>query len=330
MSYSFLYPVRERGLWGYIDENFDQRIDSKYIYVSEFTNNSAVVKLKPDVHILINQRGQTIRECQEHITTPRDKVGYYIFKTAGKVGCFDNLGVTVIEPTFAWMMDFRGELACATTTLGKNFGLINRSGDWIVEPKYSEPIYHLESSTVFSASVGVDARKPKMLYDLSGNLLSTISFQWTGCESEGKLPVKFDNGEFGCVNRVGSLLWRNAQLDNLGAQYENGLIPASIDQNWGLVNADGDWHLQPAYTNIGYLHEGIRRVYINGERDSNYYLFNGKFTFMDQDLRIICKPRFEEARDFRNGLARVYEKFDGTDGLFSYLNLSGKIVWNEI
>ena len=72
------------------------------------------------------------------------------------------------------------------------------------------------------------------------------------------------------------------------------LARARADKEWGYINTEGKWVINPQFTHVNDFSQGLAGVEKNGE-----------WGFIDKDGDFRINPQFDNARDFSNGLAAV-------------------------
>jgi hypothetical protein len=107
-------------------------------------------------------------------------------------------------------------------------------------------------------------------------------------------------------------------------------MSAAIDGKWGLVNRQGEWVIQPQFTNARKFSDGLCGVYVGGRRDVDYCLWDGKYGFINKAGEMVIEPRFDDVFDFEDGVCKV-ELIDGdpADNLsrYGYIDTQGNYIW---
>lgn len=149
ISNRYLYPIREKGLYGYIDSIGNKIIAPQFLWVSTFHNGLAMA--------VVDTVYREVPDSMAYEVGERDSV-VNLFRMYVKYGYIDKTGRFAIKPTFVTyvtmpekgytvndMTDCRNALSrytfhsrramfCDTTTW-KN-GYINNKGKIVIEPRY--------------------------------------------------------------------------------------------------------------------------------------------------------------------------------------------------
>ncbi len=196
----YLYPIRENGLYGYIDSVGIRIIEPEFLWVSTFHNGLAMAVVDTIYRVVPDSMAYEVGERDTIINA---------YRMYAKYGYIDKSGDFVIEPKFisyvnmneigdvAYDMDncsnalyrnsFRNKRAMFyDTTTWKN-GYIDTKGDIVIKPKYyySEPFS--QGKAVVRDNVGerlylkewcVTASKLRCAYiDTTGNAITDFKFE---------------------------------------------------------------------------------------------------------------------------------------------------------
>lgn len=196
----YLYPIRENGLYGYIDSVGIRIIEPEFLWVSTFHNGLAMAVVDTIYRVVPDSMAYEVGERDTIINA---------YRMYAKYGYIDKSGDFVIEPKFisyvnmneigdvAYDMDncsnalyrnsFRNKRAMFyDTTTWKN-GYIDTKGDIVIKPKYyySEPFS--QGKAVVRDNVGerlylkewcVTASKLRCAYiDTIGNAITDFKFE---------------------------------------------------------------------------------------------------------------------------------------------------------
>ena len=310
---SALYPIRENGLWGYMNRAGEVVIEPQFAEAESFTSSTAIVAQtqqngKP-VFGIIDQHGTPVVPIEyEQI---EDCGPYYVVCDTEDwdewvVGWYDKTSGYFQEPAYLFIDDTPSDsflVAVDMEVVADEDGLIIRGAY-------------------------IDRRNGEiaMLYDLSGEPYSTGTFRegyayWL-IEREEAIDeflldltfqrVKFPDG-----------IWPRGDV-------REGVLPIIDDKElFGLAKPDGTVILQPLYDLINAASEG--RMFF--EQD-------GKLGIMDLEGNVILPASLDwepgwddygggEEHFFRNGYALARVLGDGGTEMYVYLNRDGKIVWSS-
>ena len=150
----FLYPIRENGLYGYIDSVGNRIIEPEFLWVSTFHNGLAMAVVDTIYHVVPDSMAYEVGE--------RDSI-INVYRMYAKYGYIDKSGDFVIEPRFIsyvnmneigdvtndmddcsnalYRNSFRNKRAMFYDTLTWKNGYIDTKGYIVIPPKfyYSEP-----------------------------------------------------------------------------------------------------------------------------------------------------------------------------------------------
>lgn len=265
-------------------------------------------------------------------------------------GYIDENGKVVIEPRFDNAREFSeglaavgfedkwriidGEKTYVGSIIHKSYkwGYIDKTGQYIVEPKYSMAHDFSEGLAVVQQS-----NDKYVFLDRKGKLAIPREYEYANSFSEGLACVSI-NGKYGFIDksgkvaiepqfsspgdfreglaamRVGGKIWTPRDyriIGTLGGRY------VYIDKTGTPVITLGD-DVQSAAN----FSEGLAGVGVKGK---HYYTYKG---YIDKSGKFVIEPRFSTAEDFSDGLARIVLNpnfgfpFDG----FGYIDRTGKIV----
>jgi len=196
----YLYPIRENGLYGFIDSVGNKIIEPEFLWMSTFHNGLAMAVVDTIYRVVSDSMAYEVGE--------RDTI-LNVYRMYAKYGYIDRSGEFVIEPKFTsyvnmpnigfvvkdmdncsnalYRHSFRNKRAMFyDTTTWKN-GYIDTKGDIVIKPKYyySEPFS--QGKAVVRDNVGerlylkewcVTASKLRCAYiDTIGNAITDFKFE---------------------------------------------------------------------------------------------------------------------------------------------------------
>ncbi len=222
----------------------------------------------------------------------------------GRWGYKNTSGQVVIQPRFSAALEFVGEaaLAAVSTSGEARFGLIDRRGNWILDPVWEDAAQFSEGFAAvkegglwgFSDSGGGYAAEPE--YDAAGDF------------HEARARVLL-NGKWGYIDDSGEMVIE--PVYDYAADFSEGrafTIQEGADVERPILDADGEQvgRLRTA-TGTRYR-EGLAMVDLN----------EGKFGYVGLEASLAFNTTFQEARDFSEGLAPVRN-----DDEWYYINPQG-------
>jgi hypothetical protein len=185
----------------------------------------------------------------------------------GKWGLIDRFGVFIKQPIFDEIFDFNDK-GIAVAFIGDFFGLINETGEWVVEPNF----------------------KMADFYSISRDFSD-------GFDANGFLAVLSANGKYGLINKSGNWIIK-PEFGSLGKLDEEGLMYASNGEKSGFIDLTNRWVIPPdKFDHIagGFDKYGLCRVIIKE-----------KWGFINREGNFIIEPKYDLADEFDQwGMAKV-------------------------
>ena len=206
---------------------------------------------------------------------PEDSVGKWadnIWKSPHKWGYIDKSGKWVIEPKYKEAYPFSEGLAkvCSDGL----YGFIDRSGAWVIKPKFKE----VDSFSDGMAKVKVDDKYGYI--DKHGTMVIEPKYDKAESFSEG-LALAKKNEQWGFINRKGELVFN---------------IPYELTSYFYLL-------LKRSDSDMGMFKNGIALLHVKDPKG---------FAFIDKNGEGLIESNLENAGVFSEGLA--YAKSDDKNG----------------
>ena len=282
----------------------------------------------------------------------------------GKYGYIDHQGKIVIRPQFIWGIDFWQGLAevyvcgrvvsldpsgafhprrlalageLAVKRIDGKVGFVDAGGQIKIPPTFDDALPFSEGF----AAVQVDNKWG--FIDTEGHLVIRPQFEGAYYFTEGVATVKSEHG-FLIVDKSGSALSSGYDMVEFIAE---GRVPVLHGEKWGFLDLQGKTVIPVMYDEMRHFSDGLAAV----QRGD-------KWGYIDRNGKEVIPFQFDEAAQFANGLAPArtgeesgfingsgkfvfHLKFnysDGfldngvarywtEDGLFGYVNTSGKVIW---
>lgn len=333
-----LFPARDNGLWGYIDQTGKMVIEPEYIAAEPFGNGLAPVCVE-----------------ENHVR---------------KWGYVDEKGNRVIEPQYEHAKPFSEGLAAVCQD--DLWGFIDFSGNWVIKPQYKEVgSFHWGRAWFYCYKAGSyntqfgETFHTKLFgfLDRKGNVVIEPQFDMVHDFYEGLCEARLGScplGKRGYIDTLGN--WSIHAVANAAGDFRNGIAPMNINNTFFYINHEGE--ILNATTphirideQFAHLRVDVKRsiaedmeVSMNDkiERTSNdltldsvsyrnlfaQYFKNdlksfrnerGLFGFKDPQRNVVIEPQFFEAEPFCNGLSRVV--FKGWK--MGYIDMTGKVIYKE-
>jgi len=252
---------------------------------------------------------------------------------SNKYGYMNSRGEVVIPPNFEYAEDFVDGMAIVKT--GNGYGVIDKSGRYILQPIYSG------CKLLGNGLIAYEAYKWK-LKDAEGKDIGALEFDDIMKFSEGLAAVKIGD-KWGFINTGGELVIE--PVYDFAANFEDSLCSVQINDRWGLIDIYGNKIVEPVFQNRlwivddyilvqgndgkwGYLdNKGEQVIDYKFEKALNFreglapVYREGKWGYIDKQGNFAIEPDFDEAKEFANGLALVKK-----ENKFYYINMEGTIV----
>lgn len=283
----YLYPIRENGLYGYIDSVGNRIIEPEFLWVSIFHNGLAMAVVDTIYRVVPDSMAYEVGE--------RDTI-INVYRMYAKYGYIDKTGRFVIEPKFITYINiptkgyvvedmdncnnalyrhvFRNNRAMFYDTITLKSGYIDKHGDIIISPiyYYSEPFS--QGRAVVKDNVGeplffknfcITASKLRCAYiDTIGNTITDFKF-----EKLSKFNGRCGIGSFKEVF--------NASPETIGGFTEHNYI---IDSEGNLGKDLGFWDEFYGFSRDGIsvtrqvmhlkVYDGMQNYYSFIDEDGNY------------------------------------------------------------
>lgn len=290
----YLYPIRENGLYGFIDSVGNKIIEPEFLWVSTFHNGLAMAVVDTIYRVVPDSMAYEVGE--------RDTI-LNVYRMYAKYGYIDKSGDFVIEPKFISYVDmpeigdvaidmddcsnalyrnsFRNRRAMFYDTLTWKNGYIDTNGDIVIPPKYyySEPfseglavVRDAVAEPLYTNKACITPSKLRCAYlDTLGNVVTEFKY-----ESLTRFGSGRGIGSYKKIKR------EDVDIADTTIVWETYSIPRF------LINGDGKEikELDFNYDYYGFSRSGISvasdgffmRSFIGKENISYYYIdVNGNF-----------------------------------------------------
>jgi hypothetical protein len=243
----------------------------------------------------------------------------------------DENGKKVFDEMFDAAQSFSAGRAFAK--VADKWGMIDRTGRWIVEPAFSWAVPFQPNAEVTSVCLG--GNTPWRLIDRQGMFVSE-EFELLRAVSGGLVPfgkIVDMSMRFGIADEYGKEVIPPL-YDECDDGFKSGYLGAEVANGmWGVINKTGHWTIRPKYLYVGECHDGLLLAYQGGERAIDRTLAGGKFGFINDSDQVEIKFQFDEAQPFRDGIAAVEWYSQDRNGefksLLGYVSANKEIIWRE-
>ena len=346
LSFKAFYPIRENGLWGFMDEQGEEMVDIKYEWVGTFNEGLAVVQ-KGSLYGYIDKMGNIrIPIAYQEAESFRD--GYAIVMKEGKYGVINKANLVQVPFRYDELGEFNNGLAyvgidgkygyididnkvmidlvydgCgdfdggyAYVKKGEKYGIIDRLGDVVVPidfdwlENFREGMARVRQEDLFG------------LYNVYGEQVVPPAYDHMGIFSEGRC-LAAQGDKFGYLDEKGKEvipLQFEFELAALNwGQFRNSHAKIKIKGKYGLIDTTGKRSIPAIFEDIGEYSDLLIPV---KKRDL--------WGFCDREARLKIPYRYEYAWGFgADSLSKVRK-----DGKTGYIDLQGNeviyVVYEEI
>ena len=286
-----LYPFRQGGKWGFIDNTGVERIKADYDFAEPFIQGLAQVGL--DKHIgTINKLGKPVVPII-YDDVMDYKEGLATVELHGKQGAVDRNGKLVVQLEYDEVGEFDHGLSAAAK--GGLYGFIDEQGKAVIPFNYEMAMHFINGMAV------VSKEDQSGVIDTKGELVVPYQYDWVEGFVQLSLSRVRKAGNMGFINRFGEVLLP-VEHDHVGTL--NDSLALVIDKGkCGYVNANGAWVIPQRYEanaltiNMGDFHNGVARV-----------LTGGKLGLVDVKGNKVLSPQYADIGLLENGLIPVKKK----------------------
>jgi hypothetical protein len=288
------------GQYGYIDHDGAMLIPPQYRWGADFEDGfGAVYVCGRVVSIDPNGKLSPLRTGNRTNQLMRKKVG-------DKFGFFDSSRRLRVAAEFDDALPFSEGLAAVQVK--KKWGFIDENGSLVIPAGFDAAYYFREGV----ANAEIDG--VPVLIDKTGKLLASGFDQLRGVTAEGLIPVS-RNGKAGYLNLKGAiaipLVFEETDT------FSEGLGPVQKGSKWGYIDKNGKTVIPFKFDSAGVFGNRLAPARI-GEQSG----------FIDTAGEFVFRLKFDYAPGFwglegNTDVSRFWTK----DGLFGYVNSSGKVIW---
>lgn len=257
-------------------------------------------------NMISSQRGEN--EVALFQNYPYFEDGLICVKIDGNYGVINKNGEWVIEPIYDSAIDFDGnkyKYACVNKD-GK-YGALKPDGTWLIEPKFDEDFNIYDSGSmnvVYNGKSGV--------LNVEGEWIIEPVFDYSlyfnaMSFSDGLLPVKSE-GKYGYMNKEYKFVIE--PKFKLAWSFEDGLAIVILEDKYGYINKEGKFTIEPKFAYAASFQDGLACVKLED-----------KYGFINKEGEFTIDPKFDVAESFQDGIARV--KIEDKYGL---VNKEGKFI----
>lgn len=239
---------------GFINRLGEMVITPQFVYAGKFVQGLANVGLpnpdanQPFVVAYIDRRGNLMFNGARFAAAEPFSEGLAAVSVDGKnYGYINRAGQFVIEPQFAYAEPFSEGVAAVQ--IGDQFGYIDTSGQVVIAAQY-------EFANPFSEGLAVITLNGKTGYiDHQGKVVIEPQFDYGHAFKEGRALVTL-TGQEHYIDSSGQFLAASLAFTE-GQDFSQGLAAVKVDERFGYLNLDGELVIPPTFTYAGVFDNDI-------------------------------------------------------------------------
>jgi hypothetical protein len=325
---STLFPIVQDGKWGYVDRAGQVAIPPRFDRAERFSEGLGAVQLGRTFGY-VDRTGQMVLVpgyAPAGTLHRRFSSGLAPVRVGNRYGYIDRTGKLAIPARYTGAEDFSEGYAMACLPTG--CGYIDAQGRGVITPEFmgSRPVRGGIACANLAMSMG---RERVVLFAVPGR---RIPGEFGGCvpSPEGLVAVKV-RGLWGYTDATGAPIIPPRY--SWAGEFAGGLAPVREGRELcGYVDRSGAYVIPPAFRECAPFSEGLARVDLAREStDAGRVAFidrSGTPVIVGSDLH----PRFDDAEDFRDGLAVVGvggpPHLAGAGGpMLGYVDAAGRWIW---
>lgn len=314
------HSFKYNGLYGYLDENFDVKIEPKYLYADEYYGDWAIVSEIDGYKVLVDRGGNG------HPLGVGDSVSlnlvcdgiYYAYRRNFLYDIKNNALFYSYRKIELDRPNFQDDFYFAFEIEGKGgFGYYNKNLEKLemknpIEAENWIRTYPMADGVAIVIPIGW---KKNSLINKDGEIVIEKVHNFDFCFSEGLMPVWTDK-QSGYINNKGEFVIATP-LVPYPSEYE--MQPPTF--HYPCIEGvcvpqvkKGVWKI---FTKTGKVLMDETEFFKCSVSSNGLILFQkkerGKFGYMSKKGRVVIGDVFDEAEDFKNGRAKVV--YNGEDGI---------------
>ncbi len=253
-----LYPFRQNGKWGYIDDAGVERIKAVYDFAEPFIGGQAQVGRDSLVGTINKSGKEVIAIKYDDVLDPGE--GFATVERGDRAGVMDHSGKLVVEMIYSEVGEFAEGRAYAEKD-GK-YGYIDATGRTVI------PFQYDAANTFHSGAAVVKQQGQSGVIDNKGDVVVRFQYEWIEGFGDPVSRVR-KGGRTGLISTFGDVLL-TVEHDHVGA-FNDGLALVIDKDKCGYVDMKGAWaiaqqfEVNEATRTIGDFHNGVARVMSGGK-----------------------------------------------------------------
>ncbi|SHF34179.1 WG repeat-containing protein [Pedobacter caeni] len=245
------------GKYGYINPSGKLAIDTIYRVAAEFSDSLVFVARKGFYGFIDVNGKEMLPVDRKYMVTLPFKNGVAVVSDGKKYGAINKKGALIISLDFDEIEAFEEGFAIARKTREGLSGVIDATGKFVVEPKYSVLASISEGLIAFC-----DESEKWGFIDLKGNVVIKPKYSNVGDFHEGMAYVENEDSKVGYIDRKGKQII-DFKFDT-ALDFSEGLAVATVEikkngftrKLSGYIDKKGDWVFLPAFPEANLFSEG--------------------------------------------------------------------------
>lgn len=265
--------------YGFIDEDGKYAIMAIYVEATSFSDGLAWVVADDASPSAIDKTGKTILNLEQaqRVKIFTDGLAGFMDKTERKWGFINKKGEVVIHPQYSDVRHF-AEGKCAVRNDKGKWGYIDTEGTLTISYQFEE------AQTFKSGNAVVSFGMKYGLIDKSGKY--TINPQFDMLLQDGSLCLVRQERKFGWCDLEGKIMI-NPQFEAALPFSGTGLAPVKLNGEWGFIDKEGKIAINPQFQSAYPFSSGIALVVENKRvgfvNDQGKYVINPQFDAPSMD-----------------------------------------------
>ncbi|MCH5349823.1 MAG: WG repeat-containing protein [Oscillospiraceae bacterium] len=323
--------------YGWIDRTGSFILEPQFDYIADFSQGLARVQTNgfdDPKYGYINKKGEIAIKPEYSYAEDFNEHGFArVMDADGNIGAIDTKGNIVIDLKYELIGEFaKNGLASAILTYGDEIGFIDKTGEWVIEPRFWDVAWGFSENGLASAAVLDSSGNKKWGYiDESGSWVIEPQFDQTYPFNKNDLAVisifEGDKEKYGVIDKSGAII-AEPKYDYIGYYTLTGelpntdLIEVGINDEtgsirFGYLDLNGNEVLEVKYIYIrNFAKNGLAAVSIGPSYDE------AKYGFIDRTGNWVIVPQFDRAFGFDDDGYCIVQK----DRMYGIIDSTGNYI----
>ncbi|MFD0999437.1 WG repeat-containing protein [Ohtaekwangia kribbensis] len=311
-----LFPIKEYGKWGFIDDTGAKVVVCKFDYVYPFSEGMAAIQVD-SLWGFIDETGEIVIP-PKYITTDSKHFPFFYdglchveFKTdTGVINLFIDKHdkVAFVSPYEYWQISsfHNGR---ARVEINEQICYIDKKGKVVLRTRFQAGGWFSEGI----ANLWMIDSDSSVYIDTTGRVLAKFSDFGNGDFHDGLAMISNDSTYY--IDKTGKHVFTAERNDLVYHDFSDGMaVVYDRDHGYGFMDKTGRIVIPPKYDMTDEFYDGLCAVIVNDA-----------WGFINKNDSMVIAPQFDYLRGgFTNGICEV-EK----NNLKGYINKKGKYIWRE-